>query len=772
MSESEADAQVQSCPACGAPVDTTNAEPLARVPCPKCGEKFRVERAFDNFVLVETLGVGGMGSVYKARDTSLDRFVALKLLRRDAEAGHTAQLQQEARVTASVNHPHVVKVFSFGSDHGQFYLVMELVDQGSLDDSIEQRKQLPEAEVLQTAIQVAKGLDAAHAKGLIHRDVKPANILFADPTTAKIVDFGLAGAAEPKTEGAIWGTPYDVAPERLDNEQEDFRSDIYSLGGTLFHALAGRPPIQEETNSARKLRELKSQPVKLRTVVPTISRETSRIIDRMLAPDPNARFASYQELVEQLESAAQKLAQAGKIKHRRIIIICAAMLVGVLTVLGFLFLPDKLSKQKAALENASAIDAALQQRYEEARQQLIAGKYDEALATFEKLGEEVTVPRPMLDWIRLHAGLVALLNQQTDKARKYFQAEEKSGAYSSARGDRLLAEFFSETSKSLAKSESIPANASVRGENDAQTFGSLLFAFKDFDRGDFSNAAAFLEQFVSAQPQSPYAWIADYKPLAQRYLDDLRAYNVWKNESKTSSSAAELKSARADLRTVETRLQTRGRLAEKVKSEASQLVSRLTAKEKTESEAREGERKKLLEKEKPAWTSVLSAYRSEVARYEFGNAREIIARMPISEPSLLTEKESMGKKAQWLIEWKKRFIDDINRTPYHGRVIDRTGTEYVAMTSASDKSFTVDTSYGPSKLDWLKFDPQMLLTMSKSFVRPGASDAAERQWLCAIFAHETGLTDEGRKLGEAAAAAKADYRALLPLLRPPGSTLR
>ena len=339
MSESEADAQVQSCPACGTPVDTSNAEPLARVPCPKCGEKFRVERAFDNFVLVETLGVGGMGSVYKARDTALDRFVALKLLRRDAEAGHTAQLQQEARVTASVNHPHVVKVFSFGSDHGQFYLVMELVDQGSLDDSIEQRKQLPEAEVLQTAIQVAKGLQAAQAKGLIHRDVKPANILFADATTAKIVDFGLAGAAEPKTEGAIWGTPYYVAPERLNNEPEDFRSDIYSLGGTLFHALAGRPPIQEETNSARKLRELKNQPVKLRAVAPKISRETSRIIDRMLAPDPNARFASYQELVEQLESAAQKLAQAGKIKRRRIIIAFAAVLVVTLACSDFCFCP-------------------------------------------------------------------------------------------------------------------------------------------------------------------------------------------------------------------------------------------------------------------------------------------------------------------------------------------------------------------------------------------------------------------------------------------------
>ena len=132
-------------------IDTANAEPLARVACPKCGEKVRVERTFDNFVLLETLGIGGMGTVYKARDTLLDRLVALKLLRKDLEGGidQAKQLQQEARVAASVNHPNVVQVFSSGTDHGQFYLVMELVDHGSLDDFIEQRKRLPEEQVLE-----------------------------------------------------------------------------------------------------------------------------------------------------------------------------------------------------------------------------------------------------------------------------------------------------------------------------------------------------------------------------------------------------------------------------------------------------------------------------------------------------------------------------------------------------------------------------------------------------------------------------------------------
>src|SRR5256714_13000581 len=208
----------QTCPACGAAINTIDAEPLARVVCPRCGEKMRVERTFDHFVLLETLGVGGMGTVYKARDTLLDRFVALKLLRRNlsGESDHASRLQQEARMAASINHPNVIQVFSSGTDHGQFYVVMELVNRGSLDDLIEQRNRLPEGEVLESGIQVAKGLRAAHRQGLIHRDVKPANILFVDEQTAKISDFGLAGAATQglETEGVIWGTPYYVAPER------------------------------------------------------------------------------------------------------------------------------------------------------------------------------------------------------------------------------------------------------------------------------------------------------------------------------------------------------------------------------------------------------------------------------------------------------------------------------------------------------------------------------------------------------------------------------
>lgn len=354
---------IQTCPACGAAVETSDAEPLAQVACPTCGEQVRVERTFDHFVVVETLGVGGMGTVYKARDTLLDRFVALKLLRRDlsCEVDHTSQLQQEARIAASVSDPNVIQVFSSGTDHGRFYVVMELVDHGSLDDLIEQRTSLPEKLVLETGMQVAKGLRAAHRQGLIHRDVKPANILFVDEHTAKISDFGLAGAAAQgsETEGVIWGTPYYVAPERLNNDPEDFRSDIYGLGATLFHAIAGRSPIEGNTTSAAVLLELKQQLLDLRSVAPKVSEATAVVLQRMIAPDPAQRFSSYDELVAELEQAQRALGGTGDGRvvpgrARWWFFITGALLMAVMAAAAIFFLVRK------PLENASLAKSSVQ----------------------------------------------------------------------------------------------------------------------------------------------------------------------------------------------------------------------------------------------------------------------------------------------------------------------------------------------------------------------------------------------------------------------------
>ena len=177
---------IQECPTCAAQVDVSGEELCASIQCPTCSGAMRVKRQFDHFELLELLGAGGMGTVYRALDRNLGRHVALKLLQEEHSQNpeFNAQFAREAAITASINHPHVVKVFSTGEDHGRVYIAMELVDKGSLDERLNLEERMAEEDVLTTGIQIAQGLNAALQVGLIHRDIKPGNILFGDRRTA------------------------------------------------------------------------------------------------------------------------------------------------------------------------------------------------------------------------------------------------------------------------------------------------------------------------------------------------------------------------------------------------------------------------------------------------------------------------------------------------------------------------------------------------------------------------------------------------------------
>jgi hypothetical protein len=727
----------QTCPVCGATVDTTGAEPLARIACPKCGEKVRVERSFNNFVLLETLGIGGMGTVYKARDTLLDRLVALKLLRKDlgGEIDYGTRLQQEARVAASVNHPNVIQVFSSGTDHGQFYLVMELVDHGSLDDFIEQRKRLPEELVLETGIQVAKGLRAAHAKGLIHRDVKPANILFADEHTAKIGDFGLAGVAAEKAEtrGEIWGTPYYVAPERLNNQAEDLRSDIYSLGATLFHAMAGKAPIEGETNSAVALRELKNHPLDLRQIVPEVSEETARVFQRAIAPDPVKRFGSYDELVSALENAYGLLTGKEEFLARRKskvpwLIGVAVLLLALIGVGIWAFVTRQ--RDRSALKAVSARAeqlialAPLEAQAAEGRRQLLQNHYNVAGAAFARVALDAKNRQPLYDWARLQQGLAAMVGRENSQARQAFQDVQNAGERGFAPEDVDLAKFFVATAKTLSAPATVPASA-VANPNGPGALAILLFALKDIAQADVTNAIPLLEQFGNAKPEGKFSWIAEYKPLAQKYLDDCRSYAAWKNESGAGANPA----ARLEkLRQMKKQLKTHSAISEEVSAEEKTLAGQIANQQKAESAAREQEQKKRVQ-------------------------------------------QTAQKKPQWLADWKKKLIDDLNRTHFSGAIVDLTGVQYGGIVGATDQTLKMKLPYGEAELPWAKLAPKTLLAVAMSFIKANTSDAADRQWLCAVYASETGQVDAARQLGEAAAKTKPEYQQQISLLSstPPAS---
>jgi len=298
-----------NCHACGALLDLAGRTGFTHIECNHCGTLSVVPLQFGNFLLLHAIGVGSTGTVYKAIDLALNRYLALKILfkKLSSDPGFVAAFSHEAQATAAINHPNVVQVYSFDLEDGQYYLAMELCDRGSLDDRITKLGQLPEAEVLAIGQQIASALHAAWRRGLLHRDVKPGNILFNEDGVPKIVDFGLArghDAPESQTTAAdqIWGTPYYVAPEKLRGKAEDVRSDVYSLGATLFHALAGHPPANVAPDGHTP------QPASsLATDAPSLHEHTIRIIARMLAMDPAERYGSYEEVIHDLDAAQQAL---------------------------------------------------------------------------------------------------------------------------------------------------------------------------------------------------------------------------------------------------------------------------------------------------------------------------------------------------------------------------------------------------------------------------------------------------------------------------------
>ena len=465
------DSIIQECADCGALLDVTSEEPFALMHCPTCGAAMRVRTHFDQFELQEALGAGGMGAVYRALDTNLHRLVALKLLQKEhsEDPEFVGQFQKEAAITASINHPHVVKVYSTGRDHGRLYIAMELVDRGSLDDRMTTEGRIPELQALNVGIQIAQGLNAALQRGLIHRDIKPGNILFTGASNAKIVDFGLAVLMEhaETVAGEVWGTPYYVAPEPLDGRPEDFRSDMYALGAALFHALTGKPPHEANTNSMRELLEIKRQPVLAQSVAPYLSSATAHLLNKMLSYSPEDRFQSYQELIQHIEYArAEHLAQMAKENQESEVLggrsarrswhwltFATAAVVVLAGIGGFELRRHILRKQQAAEDSDETRGALpIDRQYRDACKLLASGDASRAAAAFRELGKKPGVTQPLLDWVSLHAGLAELLAGQNEQAMAHFKEIETRGVYSPDPAEEKLAKFFVETAR-LATSD-------------------------------------------------------------------------------------------------------------------------------------------------------------------------------------------------------------------------------------------------------------------------------------------------------------------------------
>src|SRR5690348_16345186 len=276
--------------------------------------------------VVAPIGAGGMGEVYRARDTNLGREVAIKVLPALLSQGadRLRRFQQEARAAAALNHPNILAVFQLGTHDGAPYLVSELLEGGTLREQLI-RGRMPLRKAIDCGIQVAHGLAAAHEKGIVHRDLKPENLFVTRDGRVKILDFGLAkltmrtdldrtvsGAREGTEPGMVMGTVGYMSPEQVRGEKADHRSDIFALGAILYEMLAGQRAFRKATSAETMSAILNEDPAAISQILPGTPPSLQKIVHRCLEKNPEQRFQSASDLAFALEALSdlERLPQA------------------------------------------------------------------------------------------------------------------------------------------------------------------------------------------------------------------------------------------------------------------------------------------------------------------------------------------------------------------------------------------------------------------------------------------------------------------------------
>lgn len=267
-----------------------------------------IGKQLGNYKIIEKLGRGGMAYVFKALDQSLNREVALKILsdQLSEDVDYIKRFQREAQAAAQLNHPNIVQVFYIGEDNDHHYFAMEYIKGKSLAEIQKEEGIISANKAVSIIAQVADALDEAHRAGLVHRDIKPSNIMVTPNGKAKVTDFGIAYVANAKTkltrDGSIIGTPEYLSPEQCEGKTVDQRSDIYSLGVTLYELLAGKTPYEAETPVSMIMKIVKGEYRSVQELNPNVPQTLRTIVEKMMQTDPDKRYASMADVASALNA--------------------------------------------------------------------------------------------------------------------------------------------------------------------------------------------------------------------------------------------------------------------------------------------------------------------------------------------------------------------------------------------------------------------------------------------------------------------------------------
>ena len=276
-----------------------------------------IGQTLGRYRMIDVLGTGGMGIVYKAHDEIIERNVAIKVLPRELSSNERAlpRFLSEARAAGKLTHPNMVAIHEVGEAAGTYYLVMELVTGGSVADLLQKTSRLSVLDATRIIADAARGLSAAHAVGLVHRDIKPSNLLMTETGSVKVADFGLVkgalGDREVTQAGQVLGTPYFMSPEQCESKPVDGRSDIYSLGATYYTLLTGLHPYHESISTVQILyAHCHAEPLDPRKDDATIPEACASIVKRATAKKPAERYQTMTEMLADLEAVIATLSGA------------------------------------------------------------------------------------------------------------------------------------------------------------------------------------------------------------------------------------------------------------------------------------------------------------------------------------------------------------------------------------------------------------------------------------------------------------------------------
>lgn len=771
------------CPECSGEMDVSSFPPYSMAACPACQNAFRVRTQLGQYEIQELIGEGGMSQVFAAKDVTLGRIVALKILHQELSQDKklTAMFEREARLTASISHPNVVKVYTVGEEYGYFYIAMELVDAISIEDRIAKQGAISEDKVLKMAHDVVSGLKAAYQNQLIHRDIKPGNILETKDGTAKLVDFGLAvaqGGADENEE--MWATPFYVPPEKLIREPDTFLGDIYALGATCYHAIAGQPPFDANTSSLEELIAIKSAGVDLKSVAPNVSKQTVQLIEQMMAHSPDSRPEDYSKLLEQISACQERLkgkhfhgtasAPKSAAKSSNLPMILIASLVGVLAagaVVAFILKnKDKeIITAPPTTDLVIAADEDFDRIFTDANKLLAEGKIGVANKTYRELGEKKEMPQPNKTWCTYLRGISGLINDNEKVANTRFG--ELSEHISEGAGGDDYREFFERIQGVLTDRLPVAYNDFEFEEGSYEMMGLLAVGLKNWQKEEFEEAIRFFDSFEAQKAPSSDAWIEDLKPIIEPFKRDYALFKSIPTPARQMPKS-ELNGIMESVEASLPKLETSGGMARLMKkiSKRAKLIASLNIQPTTPKTTPVEQKPTLAPGE---WsseeTAELALLQEMITKIQAGEA----VPADLSGVTVSTTKGSILKTVLFdgytaSDTFLPDMIERLNSTGYEGEIIRKQGVPLDgAITAATENQVTIDLGFGPNSVALVDLDSQWLFDAGVKTL-PKLSSETSDAWQSAFwYAIINGL--EPAPIGRQITGVDAKFKEELPSIR-------